>query len=171
LKILTLLRHADASPAAGHQDDRDRPLSGRGRATCAALAASLAASGTGADLVLCSTAERARSTFECLRPALASAEVLHADGLYLASDDALLERLWCVDDDVRRLLLIGHNPGLELLTARLVGRGDPQMRARAASGIPPAGLAELHFGVRRWSAIRERSGRLARFLTPDSLSR
>jgi phosphohistidine phosphatase len=171
LKTLTLLRHADASPAAHRQEDRDRPLSGRGRAACAALAASLAASGAEADLVLCSAAERARSTLECLRPALAPAEVVHEEALYLASDDALLEQLWSLEDATSRVVLIGHNPGLELLTARLVGAGDPEARQRIAAGLPPAGLAELHFDVERWRAIRERSGRLARFVTPDSLPR
>jgi phosphohistidine phosphatase len=170
LKILSLLRHADASPATRHQPDRDRPLSARGRATCQALATSLASSGAGPDLVLCSTAERARRTLEGLRSALAPRRVVHADALYLASDDALLEQLWTLGDAVRRVLLIGHNPGLELLAARLTGGGDEHARQRAASGLAPAALAELHFDVEDWSALRDRSGRLVRFLTPDPLS-
>jgi len=146
-------------------------LSARGLEACRALATSLATPRAGADLVLCSTAERARRTLEGLQPSLPRAEVVHDAALYLASDDALLEQLWAVGDAVRHVLLVGHNPGLEILTARLTGGGDEAARQRAASGLPPAALAELHFDVERWSALRDRSGRLVRFVTPDALTR
>ena len=169
LKILTLLRHADASPATTHQDDHDRPLSARGVAACEALAADLAIVRAHPDLVLCSSAERAKETLIRLRPALDAGRVEHATDLYLASDDALLERLWGIEDGVARALVVAHNPGVQILTARLTGSGDADLCQRASSGFPAAALAELHFEVEGWAAIRDGSGRLARFVTPAPL--
>jgi phosphohistidine phosphatase len=168
LKTLWLLRHADASPAAIHQDDRDRTLNARGLAACDSLAALLAKRAPIAGLVLCSTAERAQQTWSRLEHAFRAARLELADDLYLASDDALLERLWAVEDGIAQVLVVAHNPGLQRLAARLAGGGDEWALQRVGRGFPAAALAELHFDVDRWSRIRERAGSLARFVTPGS---
>jgi phosphohistidine phosphatase len=169
LKILTLLRHADASQAVGNQSDGDRPLSPGGVATCETLASFLADAPIGAELVLCSTALRAQQTFARLGRGFAVGRVEHADDLYLASDDTLLERLWAIEPEIDRVLLVAHNPGIQILTTRLARGGDQHALQRAARGFPAAGLAELHFEVADWSAVRDGAGALVRFVTPDSL--
>lgn len=166
MKTLLLLRHAHARPAERHQADYDRPLRKRGRKACRALADELGPQ-PGVELALCSGARRARETLEGLGDTFAPAQVAYTDALYLASDDALLETLWGLDDRLARVLLVGHNPGLQDLARRLTGGGDDAARERASAGMPPAAFAELCFEPGPWGALRDRSGRLMRFVAPD----
>jgi phosphohistidine phosphatase SixA len=101
------------------------------------------------ELVLCSSAARARETFELVRSALAGVPVQLEDGLYGASSEALLARLRAVPDAVGCVLLLGHNPGLQELALALAARGTDLERVEAK--FPTAALATL--AVPPWSEL------------------
>jgi phosphohistidine phosphatase len=123
------------------------------------------------DAVLCSTARRAARTWE-----LAAAElelkppVAHLRELYLAAPGALLELVRRRGGPARRLLLVGHNPGLHAFALELAGAGDPDLRARLAEKYPTAALARLAFDVARWRDLNPRSGTLLGFWRPRDLA-
>jgi phosphohistidine phosphatase len=71
--------------------------------------------------------------------------------------------------EVRTLLMIGHNPGMADLATLLTGFGDRYAFARMTTKFPTSGLAVLDCPVERWDEVKERSGRLDRFVTPASL--
>jgi phosphohistidine phosphatase len=80
MKRLYLLRHAKSSWKDASLPDHDRPLAGRGRRAAKAIARHLRDQGIEPELVLCSSARRARETFERIEPALGGArEVLAID--------------------------------------------------------------------------------------------
>jgi hypothetical protein len=79
------------------------------------------------ELVLCSTARRARETAERIRPSFGTTPVRDESDPYGASAAALLERLRSVPDGVASVLLIGHNPAIAEL-ARDIARPSPQRR-------------------------------------------
>jgi phosphohistidine phosphatase SixA len=110
-KRLYLLRHAKSSWKQPELADHDRPLASRGRRAAKAIARHLRERQIAPELVLCSTARRARETLERIEPALATAAVRREPQLYRASADVLFERLRTVPDDVASVMLIGHNPG------------------------------------------------------------
>jgi len=91
-------------------------------------------------LVLCSTALRARQTLQVL--SLAS-EVCYEDGLYAAGAAELLGRLQRLVDQVASAMVIGHNPGLQLLAVSLTGKGDPLLLARLRKKLPTGALVKL----------------------------
>src|SRR5215831_14982212 len=92
--LLYLLRHAKSSWDDPALADHDRPLAPRGRRNGAALAEHVTREGIAPDLVLCSTALRARETLALLLPALGGeAEIQLEDELYGATADELLARL------------------------------------------------------------------------------
>jgi phosphohistidine phosphatase len=132
-RTLLLLRHAK-SDWSGSVPDFDRPLAERGR-TQAPLAGRWLASRSRIDLAIVSPARRARETWE-----LASAELEPAprtrfdDGVYAAPAGRLVDIVRDLPDDVRTVLLLGHNPGMEQLASLLTG-GDVILRT--------AGIAEL----------------------------
>ena len=133
-RFLTLVRHAQAAPASAAADDRDRPLTERGRQDARALRARLESESGGVppiDRVACSAAVRTRETLALLEPALGAAarEAVPEASLYLASADALGARAEAAfADGSRHALLVGHNPGLEALCARLAGAPGFAMR-------------------------------------------
>jgi phosphohistidine phosphatase len=166
---LLVLRHAKSSRDDATLADHDRPLSARGRRALPRLQRELAAREEPIDLVLCSSAVRARRTLEGVRSALpAGAAVAIEDGLYAASVTGLLERLRAVPASVTGVLLIGHNPGLELLVHKLAGSGDPDALAQLASKYPTGALATLQVPS-RWSALVAGSCQLEDLVVPRGL--
>ncbi len=122
---LTLVRHARAAPSRHEARDAARELTERGRRDAVALGALIADRGEAPpiDRILCSSAARTRETLSLLKnaaPMLADVRVDVHDALYLASADALAHELdRALEAGCRHVLLVGHNPGLERLCARL----------------------------------------------------
>src|SRR6202035_4311243 len=95
---LHLLRHAKSS-WDDDADDHERPLNRRGREAARLIGESLPAAIGSVDLVLCSTALRARETAElALAGCKPAPKILHEDGLYLATPEALIRRLRRLDE-------------------------------------------------------------------------
>jgi len=115
------------------------------------------------DVVLCSSAVRARQTLGLLELGPASA-VLVEDGLYGAGADALLARLQGLDDHLDSVLVIGHNPGMEELLITLVGGGT-----ELPDRFPTGALADLRLPIGRWAELRPGIARLHDFVRPRDL--
>jgi phosphohistidine phosphatase len=119
---LVLLRHAKSDwPDVA---DHDRPLAARGRRDTPRVGRWLAESGYRPDAVVCSTALRARQTWELAAEALlaspgASPVVTYEPRIYEASVLGLLMLIREFPAAWRTVLLIGHNPGLAELTGGL----------------------------------------------------
>jgi phosphohistidine phosphatase len=156
---LYLLRHAKSSWDDPGLDDHDRPLAPRGVRNAAALAEHLRAGQIVPELVLCSTAQRARETLAALLPAFdGETEILVERGLYGASAGELLERLHAVPEAVASTMVVAHNPGLEELAARLAGDEAPER-------LPTAALVELAGGG-TWAALGESPCRVVSSTVP-----
>jgi phosphohistidine phosphatase len=168
---LSLLRHAKSSWDDSSLDDYERPLNKRGEAAAPRMGAFMAQHGLAPDLVLCSSAVRARQTLELVLPHLADRpQVVYEDGFYLAAPSAMLARLQKVDAKARHVLIVGHDPGMQGLALELAGDGDPALLQALCAKFPTAGLAVIRFKGRMWSKIAPGTGRLEMFATPKSLT-
>jgi phosphohistidine phosphatase len=167
-KRLFVLRHAKSSWDDPGLDDHERPLAPRGRRACAGMAEHIRTAGIAPDVVLCSTARRTRETLEGVDP---PGERLIEDALYSASAQDLLDRLHRLPDDVGSVMLIGHNPAVQMLVLRLARRDDEQQSGRAAveRKFPTGALAALTFEC-DWEELGPGSARLAAFLRPKELN-
>jgi phosphohistidine phosphatase len=151
-RTLVLLRHAKAEQAPGLPDE-DRPLTRRGHADSAAAGAWLAHRGYLPGLVLCSPARRTRQTWHGVAVALTDAagdidapEVRLERNAYAGTPESLLALVQGVGEEVRTILLVGHNPAISYLSA-LLNPGtttDPD-------GLRTAGIA-VHGVDGAWSA-------------------
>jgi phosphohistidine phosphatase len=168
MRRLMLLRHATAAPLGEGADDLERPLAESGRAAARALGAYLKQEQLLPDLVLVSPARRTRETWDALAASL-EAPVRQEPRLYDGDPERLLALVRETGAPVRGLLAIGHNPGTADLARRLVGHGDRYAFARMGKGYPPAGLAVIDFPVEDWGEVSPGTGRLDRFVTPESL--
>jgi phosphohistidine phosphatase len=167
---LLLFRHAKSSWDAQGVQDHDRGLAPRGEQAAPRMGRLLAAEGLVPDRVLCSTAKRAVRTWQLAGAGLEPVpEVIHRRELYMAAPGQLLEAIRRHGGTVRRLVLVGHNPGLHALAVRLVGEGDAKLRTRLAEKFPTATLARIGFAAPRWEEVASRRGRLLGFWRPRDL--
>lgn len=170
MRILYLLRHAKSSWDDSSLADHDRPLAPRGERAAPAMGRHMQSNGWIPELVLCSTAARTRATWAGAAPFLGDhLPVEYERELYGASAQELLGLLRSVPDDVGRVLVIGHNPGLEMLASGLAGEGPARGLARMRRKFPTAALAVLSCGANRWADLSPGSCRLDRFVRPRDL--
>src|ERR1700722_15274964 len=92
VKVILLLRHAKSAWGEVGVPDHDRPLNRRGERAAEAMAEHFLAKAPVPDLILCSTATRARQTLAPLieRSPPPAPPIALENGLYLASEDTLL---------------------------------------------------------------------------------
>jgi phosphohistidine phosphatase len=167
-KRLFVLRHAKSSWDDPGLDDHDRPLAPRGRRAASALAAHVRDEGIDPALVLCSAARRTRETLEGVSP---PGEWVIEPELYGASADDLLTRLRQVPEEVAAVMVIGHNPALQMLVLRLTSRGDGAhgLLEDVQRKFPTGALATLEFD-RAWSAAAPGCATLVSYVRPKQLS-
>jgi phosphohistidine phosphatase len=172
VKTLLLLRHAKSAWSDPRLDDHDRPLNGRGERAAKAIADHLARHGPRPDLILCSTAMRTRQTLAPLLKRLGSPAppISLENGLYLASEGALLARLQAVADDVPTVLLIGHNDGIGQLAAELADNGPSEALSALREKFPTGALAVLRVPDGPWSDLKVGAARLLAFVRPRDLA-
>jgi phosphohistidine phosphatase len=167
---LLLLRHAKSDWSQPGQKDQDRLLARRGRRTAPEIGAYMARHRLIPDRVLCSTAQRTRQTLELVAEKFsAPPPVTFEDGLYNATPDGILQAIRATPREIRTLLVIGHNPGLQAAATALIASGDVEARERLKEKLPTAGLAVIDFPVDDWGKLHRKSGRLERFVTPRML--
>lgn len=155
MKMLTLLRHSKTERHSATGRDFDRRLAERGRRDAARMGIELRRLMPGFDLVVSSPAHRAAETAE-----LAGFSPTYDRRIYEASAGELLAMVQAMDEALRALLMVGHNPGFERLASRLIG-DDIVM--------PTGSLIEIELPISQWSLAGSSRGRLLRFLKPGEL--
>jgi phosphohistidine phosphatase len=169
MNTLYVLRHAKSSWEDPSLEDRDRPLAARGIKAAHLVSEYFDGRRLTAELVLCSSAVRARQTLEIVIPALAgSHDVRIEDGLYAAGVAGLLDRLRLVDESVRSVLLVGHNPGLQLLALDLVADGEATAVDQLRRKFPTAALATVTTET-PWEGLDAAVGYLESLVIPRAM--
>lgn len=162
-RTLLLLRHAksDYPPAVA---DHDRPLAPRGVREAGLAGDWLRADPAGIDLVLCSTANRARQTLKHTRVA---APVRYVERLYDAVPGTVIDEINRVGEDVGTLLVVGHQPSISQVALVLAGtRGSASETAeRIAWKFPTSGIAVLRVGC-SWDQLGPEGAELTEFHVP-----
>jgi phosphohistidine phosphatase len=158
---LVVVRHAKSSWDDAALADHDRPLAPRGRKALRRMADHLRDAGVAPDLVLCSSALRARQTLDGLRPALGEPAGTRVEpALYGAGAGALVNRLRQVDDGVTCVVLVGHNPGVADLVELLDRAHDVTDDA-----LPTGAIAVLDVEV-PWRSLDHGEATLLTLWTP-----
>lgn len=162
---LLLLRHAKAVWAEPGERDFDRRLKRSGVADSRSIGEQMTVHGLVPDIVLCSTARRARETWEGVAEIIGPMEgrVTYLDELYSSDATGYLE-IARNAPAAESVMLVGHNPMMEDLAEILSGSGDLAARTVLASGFPKSGLAVIAFD-RPISEAAPGMGRLEAFLT------
>lgn len=159
MKTLLLCRHAEARRGVPGTGDHGRPLSERGEGDARRTGRRLRREGLVPDLVLTSTATRARDTG--LLAARAGGFAGRAEAvpeLYGAGAEECLDLVHRRGGEHVRLMLVGHNPTLQTLVERLGGR---------RRGLPTGTVAVIEADVASWEELEPATSRLAAVLVPE----
>lgn len=168
---LFLLRHAKSSWSDASLEDRERTLSKRGRKDAPRMGRFMTLRKLDPGLIVCSTAVRTRETLALLEPELPKKrrKIRYEDALYEVSPSRLIEQIRALPGTNRKVLIIGHNPGMQGAAMDLIGDGDAKDIKRLGTKFPTAALAVITFETKQWSTIRPAAGRLELFVRPKDL--
>jgi phosphohistidine phosphatase len=146
MKILLLMRHGKASWKDVKKDeDKLRPLTKKGEKEAKAMSEHLKEKDILPQVILTSTARRARETANVfLAQCCGEVTFTALDSLYMAEPPAVIDALKMIPDGVERVMVIGHNPGLETLLQLVTGRVE---------SLSTASVVYLELPIDSWSAI------------------
>ena len=127
---LIVMRHAKSSWKDPNLDDHERPLNKRGRRDAPIVADAIFDRGWIPDLILVSSSKRTLQTLEGMSHRMGKTPFEVRPGIYHATEIDLMIEL---DDmlNVGRTMILGHNPGSELLVNHLSGEWHTMPTATA----------------------------------------
>jgi phosphohistidine phosphatase len=145
MKSILVLRHAKSSRKDPDLTDHDRPLNKRGKRDAPRMGRLLKKENLVPDIIISSTAMRARATAEAFAKASGyKGDITFNGSLYAAGPQAYIDVLHDLSHEYVRVLIIGHNPGLEELVEMLTGE---------IHLMPTCSLAHVKLRVGKWSEI------------------
>jgi phosphohistidine phosphatase len=163
---LLLLRHGKSDWSVD-TDDFSRPLKKRGQRAAKRVGRWLREQHLIPDTILSSPATRTLTTAQlvCHQLGINESTIICDPQIYEADVLTLLDILRTCRHE-RRVLLVGHNPGLEYLLLKLI----PHQIPLSTNGkcLPTAALAQLAFEG-EWTELDQNHAKLVTLIRPDSL--
>jgi phosphohistidine phosphatase len=162
MKTLLLMRHAKSSWKDSDLADHERPLNKRGHRDAPMMGQLLVDRELVPQRILSSSAIRARQTAEVIaEKAGFNGEIDFLDRLYMAEAEEYIKTLAELPADLERVMVVGHNPGLETLLQILSGRIE---------SLPTAVIAYIALPINQWSQLNgEMSGEVVEIWRPKEL--
>ncbi len=160
MKTLLLMRHAKSSWEDDQLADHARPLNDRGRRDVPTIGERLSKRGIFPDMILSSSAMRAKTTASVIAPYLnlPASRVAVTDDLYMANSDIFLSIVQLTDDNVDTLMLVAHNPGITQFAATITDASLDHM--------PTAAVLICSFDAKAWHEVELGTGRYIAFEYP-----
>ena len=151
MKILLILRHANAVPKDPSLSDHDRPLDKVGEHDALHMGKLIRDKDLIPSSIISSTALRAKTTAELVAKGCSyQGDIVLNQSLYEAKPKdylAILERL---SDRYSNVLIVGHNPTVEDTIQMLTDSSD-------LVAIPSCTLAHLSLPIEKWSDLSSKS--------------
>jgi phosphohistidine phosphatase len=164
MSTLYLLRHAKAEPGRTYADDRDRPLTDEGRHDAGRLGQLLAATDQLPEGIVTSTAVRARQTAKALSDEgqwQVDVPLRSSHALYQAQPADVLKEIQALPDELRAVLLVGHEPAWSTTVSQLMGSANVS--------LPPGTCVRIDAADQPWRELQFGDGMLRWMLPPGLL--
>jgi len=162
VKTLLILRHGKSSWKHTNSSDHDRPLKNRGKQDAPRMGELIQNEGLTPDLIISSTAERAKETAILTADACGyEGEIIFTRDLYLADESDYLAALQALGSDSSIIMVVSHNPGSEMLVSMLTDEND---------WMPTAALAHIQLPIGQWEMLNAHTeGELINLWRPREL--
>ena len=164
MKYLTLIRHAEAQVQSG-SPDIERLLSTYGSQMAPVMGRRLESQGVEPDIVYTSPSARTKETAKilCYEIGFPLEKIEIKDEIYRASLMNLFTLIQAANEDLKHLMLIGHNPTITEFANALCK--DHQISHMATCGVFKVAL-----DVDYWALVNEGSGQFIEYDTPENMS-
>ena len=162
MKKVLLMRHAKSSWKDANIPDHDRPIKKKGEKEVKAMAKMLKKKGNLPDIILCSSAERAKQTAVLLKKVASyEGKIEYLDKLYMAEVPDLIAVLKEAPKKAKSVMVIGHNPGLEAFLQTLTGKVET---------LPTSSIAYISLPIDDWKELNtDVEGKLKKLWRPKDL--
>lgn len=143
MKQLIIMRHAKAEKDSLSGEDIDRRLTENGRSEARSVILQLRDYGLKPDFALVSAAARTLGTFEQGEMVLGRITSVVSRDLYNAGAETLRRTIEKHENDGECLLVVGHNPGVQILVADYLteGAAGAELIDRVRTGFPTGAAA------------------------------
>ena len=150
MKRLLIMRHAKSSWKDTDLTDHERPLKKRGKDDAHRMGKLLKSKKIVPDVILCSTAARARETAELVADSMKFKDkIIYSDALYMAEPSDILAEIASHGKKHKTVMVIGHNPGSEALLQILTGKVE---------SLPTASIAYVTAKIDDWKGVEKSDG-------------
>ena len=162
MKMLLVMRHAKSSWKEADMVDHDRPLNKRGKKDAPRVGKLLRQERLVPELILSSSARRARDTAEAAAEASGyTPEIRHIPDFYHPDLETFYSMLRTLPSDIDRVMIVGHNPELEQLVHALTGE---------TIVLSTAALVHISLPISTWNDLEVNSqGTLVRSWIPKEM--
>ena len=158
MKRLCLIRHAKSAWDSPGLVDFDRPLNEKGRHDANFMGKEILKHMI-PELIISSSAKRTKETTALLLQSFNNgAKVIYEDRLYEASIQDILNVIAKIEDNIKNLFLIAHNPGIHALIEYL--------SSESLTKMPTCAAAFLKTDAKKWSELQANSMDLELFIYP-----
>jgi phosphohistidine phosphatase len=159
MKQIYLIRHAKSDQNTPSKNDFERGLNQRGEKAIATMANALLDSAIQPDLILSSSAKRAKLTAKGLAKALAfKGDITFLDNLYCSKPKTWMEQIQALDEKYNTVFIVGHNPEITSLTNKLI---DDYI-----DNIPTLGIVGLRVKSKKWKKFDYDATKMDFFIYP-----
>jgi len=159
-KRIFIYRHGKSDWAAAYGSDHDRPLAQKGIESAKTMGRVLRLSGQVPELVITSSATRAKQTLEISKEeGKWKCEVTENKLLYYGSYEEIFKLLKNLSDKYSSVMLVGHEPKCSNLTSHLIGGGVLTFKT--------ATMARIDFIIDEWSMLHPGGGELRWMQNPS----
>ena len=170
MKTIFLLRHAKSNWDNTKLEDFDRPLAIRGIKSCKKIGKFLKKKKLVPDIVYCSTAVRAKQTWNLLNRIVEKKKnIIYEDQLYMANSSIFMNFVKKTDDNFKTLMIVSHNPGIENFAVELIKNKESNFYKDINLKYPTGGIAIINFKLKHWSKINYETGDIYEFIKPREL--
>ena len=159
MKNLYLIRHAKSDWNDGSKSDFERGLNKRGKKAILIMANALKEKKVMPDLILSSSAKRAKLTAKGLAKEIGySGKILYIDALYMAEPETIDRFIKDVNNTVDTLFIVGHNPETTEFSNMMINN--------YIDNVPTLGIVALRLPVDHWGEFKLGEGKIQFFIYP-----
>ncbi len=154
MKELIIVRHSKAENPNFNSTDFDRKLTESGKTDAQNLSEYLASIVSSIDLIVASPAKRTFKTAKILSKKLnyPTDSILLEESIYESTYTNILKLISSLDNKYDRVLLCGHNPGLEDFVNYVTGNSYIQLKT--------SGMVYLKLNIEQWIECTENTAEI-----------
>ncbi len=163
MKTIYFLRHAKSSWRDGELSDIDRPLNKRGLDNAPMMARHFRKLKVKPQLIISSPSKRTMTTAMMIAERIGYEEKnIKIDmELYGANVAQISQLIYHLDENLKKVMLVGHNPAFTLIVDYYTGQ--------PLDNMPTCGLVQINFDVNTWHEVVPKSGKLTLFEYPKKV--